>query len=308
MQVREVTFELREGTSAEWTAINPVLRAGEPGYERDTNQLKIGNGQLAWVDLPYLTGGSGGSVSSVFGRIGVVIAQAGDYTKAQVGLGNVDNTADSAKPVSTATQTALNAKADLVGGTVPYSQLPASDDEGYYPSHAYGFFSMSGPPVAFENSSYTGDNFVQFTRLWVPPNKAINGVGLVIMTSGVADVAAGIANGLAVYSDSGSLLAVKSGGAAFWTSVPGWRTLTFDSPVAAQATGRFVYFALLVQGYPVTNPFLMYKDTPVEALNGGVGVTNRRHFFNSGVTSFPASVDTLTYGTTSSFMVLCGLF
>lgn len=33
-------------------------------------------------------------------------------TKAMVGLGNVDNTADSAKPVSTAVQTALNLKAD----------------------------------------------------------------------------------------------------------------------------------------------------------------------------------------------------
>lgn len=39
-------------------------------------------------------------------------------TKAQVGLGNVDNTADSAKPVSTAQQTALNAKqATLVSGS-----------------------------------------------------------------------------------------------------------------------------------------------------------------------------------------------
>lgn len=33
-------------------------------------------------------------------------------TKAQVGLGNVDNTSDANKPVSTATQTALNGKAD----------------------------------------------------------------------------------------------------------------------------------------------------------------------------------------------------
>lgn len=39
-------------------------------------------------------------------------------TKAQVGLGNVDNTADSAKPVSTAQQTALDTKqATLVSGT-----------------------------------------------------------------------------------------------------------------------------------------------------------------------------------------------
>lgn len=41
-----------------------------------------------------------------------------EVTKAQVGLGNVDNTADLDKPISTATQTALNAKQDtLVAGT-----------------------------------------------------------------------------------------------------------------------------------------------------------------------------------------------
>ena len=39
-------------------------------------------------------------------------------TKSSVGLGNVDNTSDAAKPVSTATQTALDAKqATLVSGT-----------------------------------------------------------------------------------------------------------------------------------------------------------------------------------------------
>lgn len=38
-------------------------------------------------------------------------------TKSMVGLGNVDNTADTAKPVSTAQQTALNLKANLAGAT-----------------------------------------------------------------------------------------------------------------------------------------------------------------------------------------------
>jgi hypothetical protein len=44
--------------------------------------------------------------------------------KADVGLNNVDNTSDLNKPISTATQTALNAKADLVGGVIPSSQMP----------------------------------------------------------------------------------------------------------------------------------------------------------------------------------------
>ena len=39
------------------------------------------------------------------------------HTKTDVGLGSVDNTSDSNKPVSTATQTALNAKANLSSNT-----------------------------------------------------------------------------------------------------------------------------------------------------------------------------------------------
>src|SRR4051812_38550064 len=38
-------------------------------------------------------------------------------TKADVGLGNADNTADASKPVSTAQQTALNLKANLASPT-----------------------------------------------------------------------------------------------------------------------------------------------------------------------------------------------
>ena len=53
-----------------------------------------------------------GGVTSVAGKTGVVTLVKGD-----VGLGNVDNTADTAKPVSTATQTALNAKAPLASPT-----------------------------------------------------------------------------------------------------------------------------------------------------------------------------------------------
>lgn len=45
-----------------------------------------------------------------------------------IGLGAVNNTPDSLKPVSGPQQTALDFKADLVGGTVPSSQLPAYVD------------------------------------------------------------------------------------------------------------------------------------------------------------------------------------
>jgi hypothetical protein len=51
----------------------------------------------------------GAPVTSVAGREGDIV-----LTKSDVGLANVDNTSDSAKPVSTATQTALDGKANAV--------------------------------------------------------------------------------------------------------------------------------------------------------------------------------------------------
>ena len=49
-------MQQRRGTAAEWTASNPVLQAGELGYETDTEQFKIGNGTTAWNDLYYWEG------------------------------------------------------------------------------------------------------------------------------------------------------------------------------------------------------------------------------------------------------------
>jgi hypothetical protein len=62
-----------------------------------------------FIQIPVA--GGGGAVDSVNGQTGVVV-----ITKFDVGLSNVDNTSDANKPVSTATQTALNAKANLAGG------------------------------------------------------------------------------------------------------------------------------------------------------------------------------------------------
>lgn len=48
-----VTIQLKRGTSVAWQKLNPILAVGEPGFEKDTNRLKIGNGITPWNDLPY---------------------------------------------------------------------------------------------------------------------------------------------------------------------------------------------------------------------------------------------------------------
>jgi len=63
MTKRYDTIKFRRGTAAEWTASEPqpggeILRLGEPGYEKDTGKLKIGDGVTPWNSLPYMSAGT----------------------------------------------------------------------------------------------------------------------------------------------------------------------------------------------------------------------------------------------------------
>lgn len=48
-------IQIRRDTKARWADLNPILAAGEMGFEIDNNRLKIGNGITAWNSLPYVT-------------------------------------------------------------------------------------------------------------------------------------------------------------------------------------------------------------------------------------------------------------
>ena len=56
----QTVIKLRRSTAAAWTSANPVLAAGEPGLETDTNQVKYGDGTTAWNTLEYAGGVGGG--------------------------------------------------------------------------------------------------------------------------------------------------------------------------------------------------------------------------------------------------------
>ena len=136
-------MQQRRGTATMWTNANPILGVAEIGYETDTNKFKIGDGTNRWADLSYFVDldtmieGAPGLLNSLdeiaaaigddpafFTTIATGLASkaplasptftgtVAGVTKAHVGLGNVDNTSDANKPVSTATQTALDLKAN----------------------------------------------------------------------------------------------------------------------------------------------------------------------------------------------------
>lgn len=100
-----VLIKIRGGTAAELTTANALLAVRELCYETDTGKWKLGDGSTLWNALPYRA-----------------------YSKAEVDtlLGNKSNTGHThAISDVTGLSGALADKADLVGGTLPTSQLPA---------------------------------------------------------------------------------------------------------------------------------------------------------------------------------------
>jgi hypothetical protein len=49
------TIKIRRDTAANWTANNPLMALGEPGFETDTRKIKFGNGTQRWASLSYVT-------------------------------------------------------------------------------------------------------------------------------------------------------------------------------------------------------------------------------------------------------------
>lgn len=57
------TVQHVRATAARWTALNPVLLAGQIGIELVTQKAKAGDGTRHWNDLPYIGAvGAGGDI------------------------------------------------------------------------------------------------------------------------------------------------------------------------------------------------------------------------------------------------------
>lgn len=65
-----IKFQLRRATSSAWISTNPILQAGEPGFDTTNNCLKIGDGVTPWNSLSYLNSCSGGGSTGPTGDIG----------------------------------------------------------------------------------------------------------------------------------------------------------------------------------------------------------------------------------------------
>lgn len=133
-----------------------------------------------YISLPPEAGGSG-AVDSVNGLTGVVV-----LTKSNIGLGNVDNTSDANKPISTATQTALDAKQATIDGTVGNNSILGTDGSGNViqaPNLTLNSDGGVNQSIQFEPDDETGtaslnNNNVNIEPLQDSPDETVNLVNL----------------------------------------------------------------------------------------------------------------------------------
>lgn len=69
-----MTIQLRRGTAAEWDSANPVLASGEPSFEKDTGNFKIGDGSTAYNSLPPFASGGDASTDTATSVDGELVA------------------------------------------------------------------------------------------------------------------------------------------------------------------------------------------------------------------------------------------
>lgn len=235
------------------------------------------NGQVLTVDTTTATGMKwaalvgGNAVTSVAGRTGDVV-----LTKTDVGLSNVDNTSDANKPVSTAQQTALNAKANdsAVVKLAPGAQQIMSGD---------GSFTMLRAEVPYSAADTNADQFAWFNRnaadtawlriTWLNGNFEFRSMPSTNNRIGFrafefAEASGGPSTGdFAQFSTNPAnaanreaLMAVRGTGAA---SLPGWVTISRGIDAPNIRPGAWVAVTLGAATAPTTT-----YETPSSRLEG----------------------------------------
>jgi hypothetical protein len=160
-------MQQRRGTAAQWTAANPVLAAGEIGFETDTSKFKMGNGSSAWSALQYFANASElaaliDNAPAALNTLNELAAAIGDdadfigtvtaHTTASTNVHGIANTADlSTKSFATAAANdftvAHNLSTTLVHGiadtSVLATQTDISDTEDYADSAVSAHASVS---------------------------------------------------------------------------------------------------------------------------------------------------------------------
>lgn len=208
-------------------------------------------------------------------------------TKAQVGLGSADNTADTAKPVSTAQQTALDLKAPLLGG------IPG-------PSSNNLLAWTSDPLVAGVSGNAMASGITYLAAVYLPAQASVTKIFFQILTVGVTPVAG--QNYTGIYDTSGVLKA--SVGIDSVVTTLGLATMTFG---AVTLPAGMYWVAALFNA--ATGPQIMRASTTANpAINVNLTTANYRFASNGTArTALAAPITVSANSVTSPYPYWCAI-
>lgn len=188
-------------------------------------------GQINWgttlnTALDYLDGNTTTLTASVATKAPIAsptfTGTVSGVTKAMVGLGNVDNTADTAKPVSTATQTALDLKANLVSPTFTGTVTkPISSITSY---QKYAVAAVTTPITAATYTVPDTDTFIIFNSasaisVTLPAAASYTGRMLSLKTISTGAVTSASANVVPLATTTAAATLFSANTAGKWTTL-----------------------------------------------------------------------------------------
>jgi len=160
-------MQQRRGTAAQWTSANPVLNAGEIGWESDTNKFKIGDGTNHWADIDYFAD-INSTVNPAFGTS--IIFEGATADSYETTLQVTDPTADRTVTIPDATTT-------LVGTDTTQTLTNKTI--------ALGSNTVSGTTAQF-NSALTDGDFATLAGSETLTNKTLTTPAISSITNGAA--------------------------------------------------------------------------------------------------------------------------
>ena len=195
-------IQFRRGTASQWSSTNPVLAAGELGYETDTGNFKIGDGTTAWNSLSILNGITASTTATFTNKTINLSSNTLTGTLAQFNTACSDADFASLAGSETLTNKTISVDNNTVSGIAASS---------FVISNASGNIDGSAAQVAIPTGTVVGTSDSQTLT-----NKTINGTNNTItnvsLTTGVT--------GTLPASNGGTGITSLGSGVATWLGTP----------------------------------------------------------------------------------------
>lgn len=192
-------MQQRRGTAAQWTAANPVLAAGEIGFETDTSKFKMGNGSSTWSALQYFANAAelaaimgSGDIPALLNSIDELAAALGDdpsflinHTNSTTNVHGIANTAALATTAAVNTAIAISATASLQDATAKANSAVAASVSAIEVHNSYSTNVHGIENTAFLATKSYADTAIETHRADTTSVHGISDTSLLATTSNV---------------------------------------------------------------------------------------------------------------------------